>query len=72
MMTAAQIARTQNDWARIANEPVRVEVIGAAIYGFASELATLRLLKKYRNSSNTDCGYSANLESFYFVLELQA
>lgn len=68
--TNAQIARTANEWSRIANEPITVEQIGVALYTFASELATLRLLKQYRNAAAADCGYSENMERFFFRIEL--
>ncbi len=46
--TKAQRARLARDWTAIAKETVTVEQIGATFYGFASELACLRLYYKYR------------------------
>lgn len=66
--TAAQIARLAQDWKRIASETVEVEQIGNTFYGFASELATLRLLKAYRTTDAADCGFSENLGRFFFRL----
>lgn len=70
--TAAQIARLAHDWKCIASETVEVEQIGGAFYGFASEIATLRLLKAYRTVELADCGYSENLGRFFFRLEIAA
>lgn len=69
MITETQIARVANDWNRHANETLEVELIGGALYGFGSEVATLRLLKQYRNVKTANCGFSENLNKFYFVLE---
>lgn len=66
--TPEQLQRLANDWTAIAREPVRVENIGGTYYGFASELATLRLFRKYNYPDNTSQGFSSNLGSFYFSL----
>lgn len=68
MATTEQLARTQHDWTAYANEPVRVESIGGTLYGFGSELATLRIYRKYGHQDNTSQGFSRNLGSFYFSL----
>lgn len=68
--TAAQIARTASDWTRSAGEKVNVEQIGSGLYGFTSESGSLRLLKQYRTVAKADCGFSVNLNSHYFVLEI--
>lgn len=68
--TKNQIERLARDWSQYAGEAVTVEQISGAFYGFCGELGTLRLFKKYRNTKGTDCGYSVNLNSFYFVLEI--
>ena len=65
--TPNQIARTQIDYSAIAGEPVKVEQIGGAIYAFGSEVATLRLFRKMPNMRQ---GYSDNLKTFYFSVEL--
>lgn len=64
--------RVARDWSEIANEDVDVEVIGGCLYGFASELACLRLAYKYRNSKaeNYRVGMSENVSSWYFLLEV--
>lgn len=68
MATPEQIARTQKDWSAYANEPVRVEAIGGTLYGFTSELGSLRIYRKYGAADNTSQGFSSNLGSFYFSL----
>jgi hypothetical protein len=65
--TPAQIARTQAEYSRIAGEPVTVEQIGGTIYAFGSELATLRLFRKMPNMRQ---GYSENMKTFYFSVDL--
>lgn len=69
-MTEAQIARLAADWSKIAGELVRIEEIKGIVYGFASELGTLRLYHKYQNPKKCRAGYSANLGTFYFSLDL--
>jgi hypothetical protein len=68
--TPAQIERTAKDWNRIAGETVEVEQVGSAMYAYGSELATLRLLKAFRETSAARQNYSANLETWYFCIEL--
>lgn len=63
----ALIKRTQADYSQIAGEPVTVEIIGSALYAFGSELATLRLFRKMPNKRQ---GYSTNMETFYFSVDL--
>jgi uncharacterized protein YneR len=68
MATPEQIKRTEQDWTAYAKERVRVEEIGGTLYGFASELATLRIYRKYGAMNNVSQGFSSNLGSFYFSL----
>lgn len=69
-MTNNEVTRAAHEFERRAGEKLTVENIGGTLYAFGSELATLRLLKAYR-----DCGeraaasYSDNRESHYFRLE---
>ena len=65
--TPAQIARTQNEYTKIAGEPVTIEFISGTLYAFCSELGTLRLFRKMPNMCQ---GYSVNLKTFYFSIEL--
>lgn len=69
-LTQRQIEATQKDLENICKENVQLEVICETIYAYCSELASLRLLKAYRKSENADAGYSENLKTFYFRLEL--
>lgn len=68
MATPEQINRVQQDWTQYADEPVRVEEICGTFYGFASELGTLRIYRKYGHMNNIGQGFSSNLGSFYFSL----
>lgn len=68
-MSEHMIARVARDWKEYASEPVQVEYIGGAFYGFGSELATLRLLKRYRTTDKATQGYSKNRSTFYFCLD---
>ena len=49
-----------------AGEPVEVQEIGGSIYVFGTELATLRIFKRYAECNNVSQGYSANRETFFF------
>jgi len=68
--TEDQLRRTQKDWEDIAREPVQVEYLKGAIIGLCSELGALRLEHKYK-SPKAHAGYSQNLGSWYFELELK-
>jgi hypothetical protein len=68
MMTEAQLKRTVRDWSEIAGELVEVRELGGAIYAYGSELATLRLFRKMPSKRQ---GYSENLKTFYFCVEIQ-
>lgn len=70
-ITQSQIERVSEDLEYRAGEEVEVEFMDGAFWVFGSELATLRLLKKYRHNDNARQDYSENLESFYFVLDTQ-
>lgn len=66
--------RTKSDWQYICREPVRVERINDVYYGYASELAVLRLLNHYHNHGsfkNTRVLYSENLQTWVFELDMQ-
>ena len=68
--TGQQISRTKTEWERIAGESLEVEQVSGALYAFGSELATLRLLAKYRSIDAANVGYSASLDTHYFILDL--
>jgi len=46
---------------------VKVEHVSGTLYAFCSELGTLRLFRKMPNMRQ---GYSVNLKTFYFSIEL--
>ena len=71
-ITKNQIERVKQDFEAIAKEPLAVEHIDGMLYAFGSELATLRLLKKYREVSAAEARYSSNRASFYFRIDLAA
>ncbi len=68
-ITANDIQRVKTNWENISKEVVKVEFISGTLYGYCTELASLRLLKAYRGTDKSDCGYSENLETHYFRLE---
>lgn len=70
--TPAQMERLKRDWSAIAKEPIEIEAIGGAFYGFGSELAVLRLFHKYCQGGGNPkarAGLSTNLHKWYFSLE---
>ena len=68
-MTEQQLKRISKDLNDYAGEAVTVENIKGTIYAFGSELATLRILMKYRRCEKARQGFSSNLETHYFSLE---
>ena len=70
-MTQSGFDRTAKMFQEIAGEQVHVEFFASAFWVLGSELATLRLLKKYRECENASQGYSENRESFYFMLNME-
>jgi hypothetical protein len=67
-MSPEGLLRAQKDYSEIAGETVRIEQSGNAIYAFCSEIGTLRLFRKMPNMRQ---GYSENMKSFYFSVELK-
>jgi hypothetical protein len=67
--TTAQIERTTREWSQIASEPVRVEQIRGAMYAYGSELACLRLYRKFNGAPNVTSAYSANMQTWFFRVE---
>lgn len=61
----------KDNWQIITKEKLEVELINGVIYAYCSELASLRLLKEFRKVKTADCGYSANLETYYFSLNIK-
>lgn len=52
-----------------AGENVKVEKITGNYYVFGSELATLRIFKKYKDCTNVNQGFSENLNTYYFSIK---
>ena len=69
MITTQQEKRVKKDWEVIAKETLDIKIIDDTIYAFCSEIASLRLLKAFRNTDKADCGFSVNTGNFYFRLE---
>ncbi len=64
------IKRLKQNWAITAKEPIEIQVIKGIAYAYGSELATLRLIYSYRLTKHAYKGYSTNLETHYFSLDL--
>lgn len=70
-ITEAQIQRIEKDWGIYAGTPVKVELIGSALYTFCSHLEALRIAYRYRNSGDkAKVDYSYDKSSWWFRLEL--
>jgi hypothetical protein len=67
------INKVQNDWKNIAKEPVDVEYIKGAYFGFCSELAAYRLLAKYgyESASKGKTGIGKGGKGWFFKLEVK-
>ena len=65
--TNNQIKRVKDNWSEIADEDIKIEQIGSAIYGFGSELAVLRLYRKFNGCGRAE--YSKNLATWFFTTE---
>ncbi len=52
-ITAEMIERVARDWTAYSGEQIAVEYIKGTFYGFGSELATLRLFRKYAPNKKT-------------------
>lgn len=69
-VTESQLARVKQDWDMWTKEDIKVELCNDTIYGFCSEIASLRLLKKYRECSKAKSFYASNRETYVFALEI--
>ena len=68
-ITEAQFKRTVKELEKHAGEKAtEVRFFDSTFYFFGSEIATLRLLKAYRDTKEATAGYSSNLRMFYFSL----
>jgi hypothetical protein len=73
--SAGQLARTEREWSATAGESVRVEEIGATLYGFCGELGALRLMRCYRwtlinRGDVARVCWSENLKTWFFSLDV--
>ena len=63
--------RAKADFETHAKETLELKELGGALYAFGSELACLRLFHKYHHSDDRAAsGFSENLKSWYFRLEI--
>ena len=69
-ITESQLERISKDLNNYASEAVKIELINDTVYAYGSELATLRILMKYRTVERARQGYSENLKTHYFSLDL--
>ena len=69
-VTKNQIERIKKDLEFIAKEEIVLDIMEFTAYAYCSEIASLRLLKAYRNVENATADYSNNLNSHYFALEM--
>jgi len=63
-------AKLKKEFKEVAGVDVDVEVLDGTAYVLASELITLKLLKAYRFREAADTGYSENMNTHFFKLEL--
>ena len=64
------LKRVSREWEPIAKEPLVLDYIKGTIYGFGSEIAILRLAIKHTGNKNARHGYSENLKTWYFSLDV--
>lgn len=64
--------RVVSDWSQMAGEKVAVDVLGGCLYGFASEIACLRLAYQFRHMKPHAyrAEYSTNRASWFFRLDI--
>ena len=71
MITEERLNRLAADWKSYANEPISMDTNGSTvIYGFGSELATLRIMKKYREAKNVRHEWSDSRQSWFVSLRV--
>lgn len=70
-ITESRLNSVGADWTKYAKEPVKMETNGSTvIYGFGSELATLRILAKYRDAKHVRHEYSESRQSWCVSLRV--
>lgn len=62
-MTDEQKARVTHDWSQLAGEPIAIEKIGSAVYGYGSELGCLRIFYRMRIGR---AEFSKNMDTWYY------
>lgn len=71
MITEERLNRLAADWKTYAKEPISMDTNGSTIiYGFGSELATLRILAKYRDAKHVRHEYSESRQSWFVSLRV--
>ena len=65
------IKRVKQEWERYAKEPLEIRFSSGVYDAFGSELATLRLLKAFRNSKKASQEYSPVYKKHVFSLRVQ-
>jgi hypothetical protein len=72
-MTLTQIKRLSTDWTYIAQEIITVEYLKGFVFGYGTELGTLRIFKKYNlcvKNKKIIHDYCKNLKTWFISLEL--
>lgn len=62
--------RMRKEWFPVVKDAGRIESIGGAFYFFGTELDCLRLLARYRGCKSARQGFSTNMGTHYFSLEV--
>jgi len=60
----------EREFTKHGGEAVSVEIVGNTVYGFGSELATLRCLKAYRGCDGLRHDYSKPRGEWYFAYNI--
>ena len=63
--TPDQLKRVQQEYSHIAGEQIEIEEIKGVIYAFGSEIAVLRLYRKFRGHGRSE--YSTNMRRWFFT-----
>lgn len=65
-----QIKRLVDNYSNIAREAVTVEIISQTVYVFGSEKAIAKITAKYRKNTKSRHGYSDDLKTYFFAIDL--
>lgn len=69
-ITNAQFTRIVSAIRTIAGEAGKIEFYSRTVWFTGSELATLRLALAYRTNDKASFGFSKNLQTHYFALQM--